>query len=126
MPSEGAAKPTPRKRAKPSLWALRSPISTVAGRTASLVSLAVLLAAWCVLTYVQVERNGVMEPLVKTAFLPAPDAVLKSLFYLIFEKDLLGALAISGVRILKAFTLSIARESMVRPLNPITFGVARM
>ena len=62
MPSEGAAKPTPRKRAKPSLWALRSPISTVAGRTASLVSLAVLLAAWCVLTYVQVERNGVMEP----------------------------------------------------------------
>jgi geranyl-CoA carboxylase beta subunit len=25
-----------------------------------------------------------------------------------------------------AFTLSIARESMVRPLNPITFGVARM
>ena len=25
-----------------------------------------------------------------------------------------------------AFTLSIARESVVRPLNPITFGVARM
>src|SRR5262249_57139015 len=25
-----------------------------------------------------------------------------------------------------AFTLSIARESQVRPLNPITFGVARM
>ena len=25
-----------------------------------------------------------------------------------------------------AFTLSIARESIVRPLNPITFGVARM
>jgi hypothetical protein len=25
-----------------------------------------------------------------------------------------------------AFTLSIARESLVRPLNPITFGVARM
>ena len=76
-------------------------------RAASLASLAVLLAAWCVLTYVQVERNGVMEPLVKAAFLPAPDAVLKSLFYLVFEKDLLGALAISGVRILKAFALSI-------------------
>ena len=25
-----------------------------------------------------------------------------------------------------AFTLSIARESVVRPLNPFTFGVARM
>lgn len=108
MPSEGATRPTPRKRAKPSLWALRSPISAVAGRTASLVSLAVLLAAWCVATYVQVERNGVMEPLVKPAFLPAPDAVLKSLLYLIFEKDLGGALIISGVRILKAFALSIA------------------
>jgi NitT/TauT family transport system permease protein len=76
--------------------------------TASLTSLAVLLAVWCVLTYVHVERNGISEPLVKAAFLPAPDAVLKSLLYLLFEKDLLGALAISGLRILKAFSLSIA------------------
>lgn len=109
MPSEApAAKPTPRKRATPSIWALRSPISAVAGRTASLTSLAVLLAVWCVLTYVHVDRNGISEPLVKAAFLPAPDAVLKSLFYLVFEKDLLGALGISALRILKAFALSIA------------------
>ena len=32
----------------------------------------------------------------------------------------------SDTRRILAFTLSIARESLVRPLNPITFGVARM
>ncbi len=109
MPSEAtAAKPTPRKRVTPSIWALRSPISATAGRTASLTSLAVLLAVWCVLTYVHVDRNGVSEPLVKAAFLPAPDAALKSLLYLLFEKDLLGALGVSALRILKAFALSIS------------------
>lgn len=105
MPSE--AKPA-RARAKPSLWALRSPIPAAAGRLASLTSVVVLVGAWCVLSYVQVERNGEQVPLVPHFFLPAPDQVIKSLFYLIFEKDLLQAVAISGLRILKAFGLSLA------------------
>lgn len=105
MPSE--AKPAP-VRARPSLWALRSPIPAGAGRLASFLSLAVLVGAWCVLSYVHVERNGEQVPLVPHFFLPSPDQVIKSLFYLIFEKDLLPAVGISALRILKAFGLSLA------------------
>ncbi|MFZ5443969.1 MAG: ABC transporter permease [Myxococcota bacterium] len=102
MPSE--VKPT---RRKPSLWALRSSIPAGAARLASVSSIVVLVAAWCVLSYVHVERNGEQAPLVPHFFLPAPDQVIKSLFYLIFEKDLLQAVGISALRIVKAFGLSL-------------------
>ncbi len=108
MPSDGEVKVTPRARARPPLWSLRSPISAGAGRLASLTSVSVLVAAWCVLSYLQVERNGESVPLVPHFFLPAPDQVVKSLFYLIFEKNLLGAVGISALRIVKAFGLSLA------------------
>lgn len=104
MPSEVK----PRPRARPSLWALRTAVSPTAGRLASLASLGVLVAAWCVLSYVQVTRDGQQVPLVPHFFLPAPDQVVKSLFYLVFEKELLQAVGISGLRILKAFGLSLA------------------
>lgn len=104
MPSE----PKPRPRARPSLWALRTAVSPTAGRLASLASLGVLVAAWCVLSYVQVTRDGEQVPLVPHFFLPAPDQVVKSLFYLVFEKELLQAVGVSGLRILKAFGLSLA------------------
>ncbi len=110
MPSEAvkaAAKAPPRATAKPSLWALRTPVPTGTGRLISALSLAVLFGTWCVLSYVHVTRNGESVPLVPHFFLPAPDQVLKSLFYLTFEKDLLSAVGVSGLRILKAFALSI-------------------
>jgi|APLak6261678615_1056124.scaffolds.fasta_scaffold03605_2 NitT/TauT family transport system permease protein len=107
MPTE--AKPAaPRARAKPSVWVLRSSIPVGAGRLASAASVAVLIGAWCALSYIQVERNGESVPLVPHFFLPSPDQVIKSLFYLIFEKDLLQAVGISALRILKAFGLSLA------------------
>lgn len=106
MPSE--AKAPSRPRAKPSLWVLRAPIPSGAARAASLVSVGVLLLAWCVLSYVEVERGGQKVALVPHFFLPAPDQVLKSLLYLIFEKDLLEAVVVSAIRIAKAFGLSLA------------------
>lgn len=107
MPSDGGVRPSPRPRAKPPVWGLRSTIAAGTGRLASVVSVLVLVAAWCVLSYVEVDRNGQPTPLVPHFFLPAPDQVLKSLFYLTFEKNLLGAVGISALRIVKAFGLSL-------------------
>lgn len=99
---------TPKRQApRPSLWALRTAIPQGTARLVSLVSIAVLIGTWCVLSYVQVTRNGEPEPLVPHFFLPAPDQVLKSLLYLFFEKDLGLAIATSGLRIAKAIGLSI-------------------
>ncbi len=101
MPSKSA----PKKR---SLWALRTQVPSGTGRLLSLGSLGVLLLGWCVLSYVQVTRNGESQPLVPHFFLPAPDQVLKSLLYLTFEKGLFENVLVSTVRILKAFGLAIA------------------
>ncbi|MEW6432712.1 MAG: ABC transporter permease [Myxococcota bacterium] len=97
-----------RKQARPPLWSLRMPLPAGTGRLLSLTSLAVLLGVWCVLSYVHVERDGQSAPLVPHFFLPAPDQVLKSLFFLIFEKELLQAVGVSALRIAKAFGLSLA------------------
>jgi len=96
-----------RQAARPSLWALRTAIPQGTARLISLASIAILIGTWCVLSYVQVTRNGDPEPLVPHFFLPAPDQVLKSLLYLFFEKDLGLAIATSGLRIAKAIGLSI-------------------
>lgn len=106
MPSD--VKPAPRPRAKTSLWALRSSIPAGPARAASIISLVVIVVAWCIASYVQVTRNGEQVPLVPHFFLPAPDQVIKSLLYLVFEKDLLQAVGISAIRIGKAFGLSLA------------------
>ncbi len=106
MPSE--VKVPSRARARPSLFALRSAIPLGPARAASLVSLGVLVLAWCAASYITVERGGEPTPLVPHFFLPAPDEVIKSLFYLIFEKDLLQAVGVSALRIAKAFGLSLA------------------
>ncbi|MBI5477226.1 MAG: ABC transporter permease [Deltaproteobacteria bacterium] len=111
MPSEAVkapAKAPPRPRAKPSLWALRTPVPPGTGRLISALSLGVLFGTWCVLSYVHVTRNGESVPLVPHFFLPAPDQVLKSLFYLTFEKGLMSAVGVSALRIVKAFALSLA------------------
>ncbi len=106
--SQPKVKAVARVKAKPPLWAIRTPVAVGTGRLLSLVALVVIGAAWCVLSYVHVEREGQMQPLVPAFFLPAPHEVIKSLLYLIFEKNLLSAVAVSAVRIIKAFALSLA------------------
>lgn len=103
MPNEGV-----KRKARPSLWGLRAPMPAAAARWLSVASLALLALIWCTLSYVQVDRGGQQQPLVSHFFLPSPDQVLKSLFYLIYEKGLLSAIGVSTVRIIKAFVLSIA------------------
>jgi NitT/TauT family transport system permease protein len=92
---------------KRDLWAIRSTLPAMTSRLLSLSSIAVLLLAWCFVCYFQVEREGKMVPLVPPFFLPAPDQVLKSLFFLIFEKELFQSVGISALRIGKAIGLSL-------------------
>lgn len=110
MPSEVTApvvaKPRP-KRPPPPLWAIRTPVSAGTGRLLSLVAVVVLLGAWCVLSYVHVQRGDISQPLVPSFFLPAPHEVIKGLLYLIFEKELFQAVGVSAIRIVKAFGLSL-------------------
>jgi NitT/TauT family transport system permease protein len=101
-------KPAPGKPApKRDLWAIRSTLPALTARMLSLSSVVVLLLAWCAASYIHVTRNGESVPLVPHFFLPAPDEVLKGLFYLIFQEDLLGSVAISALRIGKAIGLSL-------------------
>jgi NitT/TauT family transport system permease protein len=99
---------TPKRPAKkPSLWSLRTNLPQGTARLVSLGAVAVLVATWCVLSYVEVTRDGKVEALVPHFFLPAPDQVLKSLLYLFFEKDLHLAIGVSALRIAKAIGLSV-------------------
>jgi NitT/TauT family transport system permease protein len=95
------------QKGRESLWALRTPIPVGIGRLVSVASLAVILVAWCLLSYIMVDRGKGPVPFVSHFFLPPPHEVVKSLFYLTFEKDLLPALGVSAWRILKAFGLSL-------------------
>lgn len=102
-----ATAPVTRVRAPRPLWGLRTPIPENTGRLLGLSSVALVFLVWCVLSYVQVERDGKTVPLVSHFFLPPPDEVLRSLLYLFFNQGLLGAIGVSVVRILKAFALSV-------------------
>lgn len=101
-------------RAKPKLFGIRSNIPAGPARALSAASVVLVLAAWCICSYVTVSsvdeatKAVTTKPLVSHFFLPPPDVVLKSLIYLIFEKGLIDAILTSTVRILKAFGLSIA------------------
>lgn len=96
--------PAPRRRHVPPLWSLRSRIPQSKGRALGIASITLVFATWCVLSYVNLGG----KPLVSHFFLPPPDEVVRSLLYLIFEKELLRAVMVSTVRILIAFGLSIA------------------
>jgi len=97
-----------RSRAARPLWSLRAPIETGTARLLSVGSLLFVFGLWCALSYIQVQRGDKVQALVPDAFLPAPHEVVKAVLYLIFEKDLLPAVGISALRILKAFGISIA------------------
>ncbi|MFL5321968.1 MAG: ABC transporter permease [Myxococcaceae bacterium] len=98
----------PPPRRKPPLFSLRSNIPLATGRLLGLMSFGIIFLAWCICSYVQVNRGAGPEPLVSHFFLPAPDEVLKSLLYLFFEQDLGPAILTSLKRIGIAFGLSIA------------------
>jgi NitT/TauT family transport system permease protein len=95
---------------KTSTWNLRSPISDERGRLYGLASVAIVLLAWCICSYVKVDRGAATgaEPLVSHFFLPPPDEVVRSLIYLVVEKQLLLAVWVSVKRILIAFGLAVA------------------
>ncbi len=97
-----------RRRARTSLWALRAPIPETTGRLLGAASIGQLLLVWCVCSYESVTRAGKVQPLVSHFFLPAPDEVIRSLLYLFFEQNLLGAVLVSMQRIGIAFLLSLA------------------
>src|SRR5690348_16668454 len=98
----------PPPRRKPPLFSLRSNIPLGTGRLLGLLSFGIIFIAWCICSYVMVNRGSGPEPLVSHFFLPAPDEVLKSLLYLFFEQDLGPAILTSLKRIGIAFGLSIA------------------
>jgi NitT/TauT family transport system permease protein len=95
---------------KASLWALRAPIPDERGRLLGLASIVLVLAAWCLCSYIKVDRGAPSgpEPLVSHFFLPPPDEVVRSLIYLTVERGLFAAIATSVKRILIAFALSVA------------------
>ncbi|MEK7729795.1 MAG: ABC transporter permease, partial [candidate division KSB1 bacterium] len=103
MPNE-----TTSQQRNANLFALRTPLAVLPSRLISAASLVLLFVAWCIASYVTVTRNGQVEPLVPHFFVPAPDEVVRSLFYLFFAEDLLGAIGMSVIRIAKAFALSIS------------------
>lgn len=89
------------------LWALRAPIPRGMSRLLAAASVGLVFLVWGICSYVQVTRGKGPEPLVPHFFLPSPDEVVKSLLYLLYEKQLLQAIWTSFLRILFAFALSI-------------------
>jgi NitT/TauT family transport system permease protein len=94
---------------KTPLWTLRTPIPESRGRLFGLASVSIVFLAWCVCSYVRVNRGAPTgpEPLVSHFFLPPPDEVVRSLIYLVVEKQLLLAVWTSVKRILIAFGLAV-------------------
>ncbi len=92
-----------------SIWHLRAPMKPTTGRLLGVVSLGVVLGVWCVVSYLQVTRNGEREALVPSAFLPAPHEVVKSFVFLLLDPNvnLFSAIGVSILRILKAFALTV-------------------
>jgi len=104
MTSPQGAAPT-RRKAKMPLWTLRSRIPESSGRLLALCSLALVFVTWSIVSYVTLGPDH--QPLVSHFFLPPPHEVLRSLIYLVIERDLLGAVATSTWRILLAFGLAV-------------------
>jgi NitT/TauT family transport system permease protein len=103
-----SARVTLRRPPRRPLWALRSDIEPVSARLLTAGSILLLFGSWCILSYVQVRKGGQPAPLVSHFFLPPPHEVVKSLLFLLFDRDLLGAIGVSAWRIFIAFALSAA------------------
>jgi NitT/TauT family transport system permease protein len=81
------------------IFSLRAPLPARLRPWLALAAPALILAAWCALSY-----GGVVAP----NFLPSPTDVVRGLFQLFFEKDLGGAILTSTRRITYAFLLASA------------------
>jgi NitT/TauT family transport system permease protein len=81
------------------LFALRQPLPRSASFALGLVAPALVLAAWCVLSY------GHLAP---PAFLPSPTEVVRGTIQLFVQEDLGSAILISTRRIALAFLLAAA------------------
>lgn len=82
-----------------SLFALRAPLPQSTAFVLGLVAPALVLAAWCILTY-----GGLTPP----DFLPSPTEVFRGTLQLFLQYDLAGAILISTKRIVAAFLLASA------------------
>lgn len=96
-----------KAKARIAFWSVRSAIPKTWSRLLGASSVALFFAAWCVASYVEVDREGSVQALVPHFFLPAPHEVVKALLYLFFEQNLMGAIGVSGLLIAKAFALSV-------------------
>jgi len=91
--------PDPRAAPAEDLFAIRVPLRRSQRLLLAVVSPALFLGAWCLLSY-----GG----LVSADFLPSPSAVIKGTLQLFIEHDLALAIWISTRRILIAFALAAA------------------
>ncbi len=82
-----------------SLFALREPLPRKVGFALGLVAPAVVLGAWCAVTY-----SGWAPP----DFLPSPTEVVRGTLQLFLQYDLMSAILISTKRIALAFLLASA------------------
>jgi NitT/TauT family transport system permease protein len=81
------------------LFALREPLPRRTAFLLGLIAPALVLGAWCVLTY------GRWAP---PDFLPSPTETIRGTLQLFFQQDLLGAILVSTRRIAIAFALASA------------------
>ena len=84
---------------RPSLFALREPLPRKVGLALGFVAPAVVLGAWCAITY-----TGWAPP----DFLPSPTEVVRGTLQLFLQYDLTSAILISTKRIALAFLLASA------------------
>src|SRR6185295_9190135 len=84
---------------KSNLFSIRSPLPKRTAFVLGLVAPALVLGAWCVLTY-----GHLVEP----DFLPKPTEVVRGTLQLFIQYDLLSAILISTRRIAIAFLLAAA------------------
>ncbi|HVS29982.1 MAG TPA: ABC transporter permease [Thermoanaerobaculia bacterium] len=89
----------PQVRRTQSLWEVRQPIPRRTAAWLALVMPALVLGAWCVISY------GGLAP---ADFLPSPTEVLRGTLQLFIQYDLMSAILISTRRILLAFALASA------------------
>src|SRR5579871_5639369 len=91
------------------MWRLRAPIPENRGRLLGVASIGLVLVAWCVCSYVKVNRGAALgpEPLVSHFFLPPPDEVVRGLIFGFADQGLLRMIGMSILRVFVALVLSV-------------------
>ncbi len=84
---------------KSSFWSIRAPLPKQSAFILGLIAPALVLGAWCVLTYGELVQPG---------FLPKPTEVIRGTLQLFIQYDLGTAILVSTRRIVIAFLLASA------------------